>query len=194
MVTTFFSVKIARPAQDHPARKRRLGAPAAAGAAAAVIAVIALAACGSEQPAVSPGTGAPATVAAGPDVSGTSVLIRQDMDVIGARIPAPPAGSGTAQVEVSLADASTAGPDALLAASSPAARAIVFTTNGHDVPKITVPAAPAPDINTGPPNPDRVLLTGLRGPLRAGQTVTITLVFARAGQATLQVPVIPPVP
>ncbi|HEY1823925.1 MAG TPA: copper chaperone PCu(A)C [Trebonia sp.] len=191
MVTTFLSVKIARPAQDHPARRRRLGALTAAGAAAAVIA---LAACGSEEPAASPEAGAPQTVAAGPDVSGTSVLIRQDMDVIGARIPAPSAGSDTAQVEVSLADASTAGADTLVAASSPAARAIVFTTNGHTVPKITVPAAPAPDINTGPPNQDRVLLTGLRGTLRAGQTVTLTLVFAHAGQATLQVPVIPPVP
>jgi copper(I)-binding protein len=163
-------------------------------AAGAATAVIALAACGSEQPAASPDAGAPQTVAAAPDDSGTSAFIRQDMDVVGARIPAPSAGSGTAQLEVSLADASIAGPDTLLAASSPAARAIVFTADGHAVPEIPIPAAPAPGVDTGPPNPDRILLTGLHRTLRTGQTVAITLVFARAGRATLQVPVIPPVP
>jgi hypothetical protein len=47
---------------------------------------------------------------------------------------------------------------------------------------------------TGPPHPDRLLLTGLRRQLRTGQTVTIFLVFARVGHATLQVPVIEPTP
>jgi copper(I)-binding protein len=114
------------------------------------------------------------------------------MDVINARVPAPVAGSATAQVEMTLADTGTAGPDALLAAASPAARAIVFTSNGHAVPRITVPVAAGSSLSTGPPHPDRILLTGLRRQLRTGQTVTISLVFARAGHATLQVPVIEP--
>ncbi len=42
----------------------------------------------------------------------------------------------------------------------------------------------------GPPNPDRLLLTGVHGRLRPGQTVTLILTFARAGQITLRIPVI----
>jgi copper(I)-binding protein len=113
------------------------------------------------------------------------------VDVISARIPAPPDGSSTAQAEMTLA--STTGPDVLRAASSPAARAIVFTSHGRAVPQITIPLAVGSSLSTGPPYPDRILLTGLRGQLRAGQMVTISLTFARAGQATLHVPVIPPV-
>jgi hypothetical protein len=57
-----------------------------------------------------------------------------------------------------------------------------------------LPAAPlAPASPPARPNPDRILLTGLRRPLRLGQAVTITLTFAHAGQATLRVPVTPPV-
>jgi copper(I)-binding protein len=116
------------------------------------------------------------------------------MDVINARIPAPPAGSVTAQIEVTLADVSTARPDALRAATSPSARAVVFTSHGRLIPRITIPIAGGPIITTGPPYPYRILLTGLRRRLRTGQTVTISLSFARAGQATLRVPVVPPVP
>ena len=116
------------------------------------------------------------------------------MDVINARIPVPAAGAATAQVEIPLADTSTAGPDTLLAATSPAARAIVFTSNGQAVARVTIPVAAGSSLTTGPPHPDRILLTGLRRQLRTGQTVTVSLVFALAGHATLQVPVIEPTP
>ena len=69
----------------------------------------------------------------------------------------------------------------------------MFTSDGHATPRITIPVAAGASLSTGPPHPDRMLLTGLRHPLRAGQTVAISLVFARAGKATLQVPVVPPV-
>jgi hypothetical protein len=91
------------------------------------------------------------------------------MDVINARIPAPAAGSATAQVEVTLADTGTAGPGTLLAATSPAARAVIFTSNGHAVPRITIPVAAGSSLSTGPPHPDRFLPTGLRGQLRTGR-------------------------
>ncbi len=120
--------------------------------------------------------------------------IADSMDVINARIPALAADSATAQLEVTLADTSTEGSDMLLAAASPAARAIIFTSNGHTVPWITVPVADGASLSTGPPHQDRILLTGLRRQLRAGQTVSISLVFAQAGHATLQVPVIKPTP
>jgi hypothetical protein len=52
------------------------------------------------------------------------------------------------------------------------------------VPQITIPVGAGPSLSTGPPNPDRILLTGLGRQLRAEQTVTISLTFARAGHAT----------
>ena len=154
-------------------------------------AVTVLAACGS-PPSASPAPGEPGTAAAQP--GGTTLRIADSMDVINARIPAPAAGSATAQVEITLADISAAGPDTLLGATSPAARAVIFTSNGHAVPWITIPAAAGSSLSTGPPHPDRILLTGLRRQLRTGQTVTVSLVFAVAGHATLQVPVIEPTP
>jgi copper(I)-binding protein len=155
--------------------------------------VLALAACGQQasgaQAPVEIGTGTAPPAA--PDV--TTTEIADAMDIVNARIPAPAAGSGTAQVEVTFADTNTV-PDALRAASSPAARAVVFTSNGHTVPQISIPVANGVSVSTGPPYPDRILLTGLREQLRAGQTVAISLTFAKAGRATLQVPVIPPTP
>jgi copper(I)-binding protein len=71
---------------------------------------------------------------------------------------------------------------------------VEFTSNGHAVSQISIPLADGTSLSTGPPYPDRILLTGLLHPLRVGQVVTITLVFAQAGRATLQVPVVPPVP
>ena len=111
------------------------------------------------------------------------------MDVISARILAPTVGSSTAQAEMTLA--STTGPDTLRAASSPAARAVVFTSNGHAIASIAIPVAAGSSLSTGPPYPDRILLTDLRHPLHTGQMVAISLIFARAGQVTLQVPVVP---
>ena len=70
----------------------------------------------------------------------------------------------------------------------------MFTSDGRAIPRISIPVAAGSSLSTGPPYPDRILLTGLRHPLRTGQMVTISLTFARAGQATLQIPVIPPVP
>lgn len=164
-------------------------------AAGAVIAVAALAACGSEAPpTVGAAPGAPQTVAGGAGDAGLTTGVNNDIDVIDARIPAPSAGSTTAQVEVTLADINAAGPDTLLSATSPAARAITFTRDGHAIAGITIPVADGVSISTGPPNPDRILLTGLRTSLRSGQSVTISLVFARAGRATLRVPVVPAVP
>lgn len=163
-------------------------------AAGAAIMVVLLASCGSEQPPSGPPPVAPPTVASGPGSAGLSTEINHDIDVVDARVPAPPPGSTTAQVEMTLADINSAGPDTLLAATSPAARAVAFTGTGHAVAGITIPAAAGSSISTGPPNPDRILLSGLHHPLRAGQSITISLVFARAGHATLRVPVVSPVP
>ncbi len=181
----------AAPSPGRTAPRLLPGALTAVGAATAALTI---AACGSQQPAASPSQATPsiATVPAAP--LGTTVEVGGTMDVVTARIPAPPAGSATAQVEMTLADTSPAGPDTLRTASSPAARAIVFTSNGRVIPQITIPVAVGSSLTTGPPYPDRIVLTGLRHPLRTGQAVTISLTFAHAGRATFQVPVIPPVP
>ena len=120
--------------------------------------------------------------------AGALTVAAAAIDVIDARVPAPPARSATAQAEMTLA--STTGPDVLQRVVSPAARAITFTSNGHLIPQITIPVAEGSSLTIGPPYPDRILLTGLRHPLRIGQAVTITFTFAHA---TLQVPVTPPV-
>jgi copper(I)-binding protein len=160
-------------------------------AAGAVAAAITITACGLEQPPASAGTQATQTAATVPGATGTTVQVGRAMDVINARIPAPPAGAATAQVEMTLADVNTTWPDVLRAASSRAAAAIVFTIGGQAVPRIVIPVASGSSISTGPLHPDRILLTGLRHPLRTGQTVTISLTFALAGHATIHVPVIP---
>jgi copper(I)-binding protein len=176
--------------RNWPSGQRSLRVLAAAGTASAVIGI---AAC-SPQPSGVSGTGEPGTAVAQPAAAeGITTEIADSIDVINARIPAPPEGSDTAQVEMTMADTNIAGPDTLREPSSPAARAVVFTSSGHAVPEVTIPVADGSSLTTGPPDPDRILLTGLRRPLRAGQTVAITLVFARAGQGALRVPVVPPV-
>jgi copper(I)-binding protein len=154
-------------------------------------AVIALAACSQQASGASAsfevGTAAAPTTA--PDA--TTTEIANLMDIVNARIPAPAKGSTTTQLEVTLADTG-ATPDALQSASSPVASSVVFTSNGHTIPQISIPVANGVFLSTGPPYPDRILLNGLHQQLRAGQTVAITLTFAHAGRTTLQVPVVPP--
>jgi copper(I)-binding protein len=152
-------------------------------------AILALAACSRQQGTIEPAAAPQATT--GSSGTGTTIELNAAIDVIDARIPAPPAGASTAQIEVTLA--STTGPDVLKAAATPAARSITFTSNGHPIARLTIPLAAGSSLTTGPPYPDRILLTGLRHPLRPGQAVTITLTFTHAGQATLRVPVTPPV-
>lgn len=165
------------------------------GAAGTVIAIVALSACGSEQPpTVGPVAGAPQTIASGSASAGLSTEVNNDVDVIDARIPLPSADSTTAQIEMTMASTNVTGPDTLRAATSPAARAVVFTSNNQVIKSINVPVANGRSVSTGAPNPDRMLLTGLGHPLRAGQSVTVSLVFARAGDATLHIPVVPAVP
>lgn len=176
---------------DHRACRQPLRVVLAAGG---VTAVTCLSACGVVQPAANAGEqasqGAPAKSAS----TGTTLQVGGAMDIVDAFIPAPRAGSATAQVEMTLANTDTAGPDVLRAASSPAARSIIFAISGLTVPHIVIPVADGSSVTTGPPYPDRIVLTGLRHPLRAGQTVTISLTFTQAGRATIQVPVIPATP
>jgi periplasmic copper chaperone A len=157
-------------------------------AAAVAVLAAATAGCGQESPAVvaGPGQGGAGSTAG----QGTNLRVGSFVEVLGARIPAPSARSAQAQVEMTLANTSTAAA-VLVEASSPAARGAEFTSHGHVIAQITIPTSAGFALPIGPPNPDCLVLTGLRRQLRPGQFVTLDLTFARAGHATLRVPVIP---
>jgi copper(I)-binding protein len=155
---------------------------------AAGISVGAVAACGSEEP-NTPGPQVPSIVASAGQNSGTTTQIGSFVDVITARIPAPPAGAGQAQLEMTLAVTNPGTSVALTAVSSPAARRAVLLTRGHATARISVPVQAGENIQIGPPAPDEIMLAGLRERLRLGQSVAVTMTFGRSGRATLTVPV-----
>jgi copper(I)-binding protein len=176
-----------RAARAGPAGRAARGAVAAVGTA---VLAASLAACGSESPAIVAGPAQSGAVS-GLSAAGASARVGPFVEVIGARILAQAAGSGQAQVAMTLVN-TNAGADAVLAgASSPAARAAVFTRQGRVIRQIVIPVAAGSALPVGPPNPDRVLLTGLRERLLAGRSVKLKLVFTGAGHITLTVPVIP---
>ncbi len=92
---------------------------------------------------------------------------------------------------MTLANTNPAAAAVLLKTSSPAAQGAEFTSRGHVITRITIPTSAGFALLIGPPNADRLVVTGLRRPLRRGQLVTLDLTFARAGHATLRVAVIP---
>jgi hypothetical protein len=149
------------------------------GALVADVTVVAaaLAGCGQESPAVvvGPDRGASGS----PGSQGTTVRVGSFVEVIGARIPAPPARSAQAQVEMTLAQHQ----------SIRRRGGAEFTSRGRVIAQITIPTSAGSALLIGPPNPARLVLTGLRRQLRPGQLVTLDLTFARAGHATLRVPV-----
>jgi len=160
-------------------------------ALAATVAVLAaaIAGCGQESPAVAAGPGYAG--AGSPGGQGATVRVGSFVEVIGARIPVPPARSARAQVEMTLVNTNPSMAAVLLKASSAAAQGAEFTSRGRVIAQITIPTSAGFALPVGPPNPDRLVLTGLRHQLRPGQLVTLDLTFARAGHATLRVPVIP---
>jgi len=156
-------------------------------AAAVTVLAVAIAGCGQESPAIGAGPGQ--SGAGSPVGQGATVRVGSFVEVLGARIPVPSARS--AQVEMTLANTNPSAAAVLLAASSPAARGTEFISRGRAIAQITIPTSAGSALPIGPPNPDRLVLTGLRRPLRPGQLVTLDLTFARAGRAVLRVPVIP---
>ena len=165
----------------------------AAGLAAAAItlpslALVSLTGCGPESPAAVPGPPRPG--ATGTSQAGANARVGAFVEVIGARIPAPAARAGRAEVAMALVNTDPGTKAELARASSPAARGAEFTHLGRVVSQITIPVSAGGALAVGPPHPYRLLLTGMAGQLRPGQVVTLTLAFARAGQVTLRVPVI----
>jgi copper(I)-binding protein len=188
-------------------RRARIGTAAVLAIAVAAV-TAAVAGCGSEEPStpgaepsgpaatssagVSGGSGAAGgagTDGAGTDGSGTTAEIGSFADVVSARIPDPGAHATTAQLEMTLAAFSPGQSSALTAVSTPAAARAELLNDGKPVSKIVIPISAGASIQTGPPSPYEVELTGLRGPLKLGDTVKVTMTFGSAGQGTLTVPV-----
>jgi copper(I)-binding protein len=169
-------------------RRARWLARAGCAVVAAGVSVGAVAACGSEEP-DTPGPQVPSIVASAGQNSGTTTQIGSFVDVITARIPAPSAGAGQAQLEMTLAVTTPGTSVALTGVSSPVARHAVLLSHGHVTARIDVPLQAGENIPIGPPAPDEILLTGLHGQLRLGQSVAVTMAFGRSGRATLTVPV-----
>jgi copper(I)-binding protein len=88
----------------------------------------------------------------------------------------------------------TAGVDRLVAASSPAARAVELHQMAMDGGVMKMRAIPAIDIPAGgrvelKPGGYHVMLVDLKQPLKAGDRVPMTLTFERAGTLDIVVPV-----
>jgi copper(I)-binding protein len=168
-------------------------------AVAASVVMAAVAGCGSEEPGT-PGAEAPGPVVtstagsgtdsgAGTDSSGTTTEIGSFADVVSARIPDPGAHATTAQLEMTLAAFSPGQSSALTAVSTPAAARAELLSGGKPVSRIVIPISAGASIETGPPSPYEVELTGLRDPLKLGDSVKVTMTFGSAGRGTLTVPV-----
>lgn len=74
------------------------------------------------------------------------------------------------------------GSDQLTGASSTAAAAVTLEQDGRTVQQIPVPAL-------GRASGWAIVLTGTAGRLRVGSFIDLTLVFAKAGRTTLEIPV-----
>lgn len=160
----------------------------ACGVAAVLIPVVAVAGCGSEQP-TTPGQQAPASYAPAEQNGGVTVQVGGLVDVITARIPQPAAGATQAELEMTLAVTNPGDSAALTAVATPEAASAVLLAHGHAAAKISVPVSAGTNVQIGPPSPDQIVLKGLRGPLKLGQTVAVTMTFGKAASSTLNVPV-----
>jgi copper(I)-binding protein len=103
----------------------------------------------------------------------------------------PGAGPGAAYVTIHGGD----GPDRLLSASTPRARAVTMHTmlmqgsvmRMRQLDAIEVPAGAT--VTLAPNTPLHLMLEGLTAPLRQGDVVPLVLRFERAGERRIDVPV-----
>jgi copper(I)-binding protein len=101
--------------------------------------------------------------------------------VLGAASNGPAVAGGRAGVFMSLYSANG---DRLVSAKAPGTASQVSITGGS----VNLPAQSLVDLSGPVP---QVVLAGLANPLEGGETVTLNLDFAKAGQITLSVPVEP---
>jgi copper(I)-binding protein len=161
-----------------------------AGCAAAIVLIPigALAGCGSEDPS-SPGAQAPGVVAPDEQNSGTTAEFGSVVDIVSARIPAPAAGATQAELEMTLAVTSETTSETLTSVTTPAARGVELLSGGHAITRMSLVVPVGNSVQFGPPGTMDLLLTGLKGPLKLGQSVKVTMTFGKAATGTMSVPV-----
>jgi periplasmic copper chaperone A len=116
------------------------------------------------------------------DVGGRTGLAVRHLHVEGPALGSTFDLGGSVEVAGAFVNNSTKA-DSLLGATSDAAGSIVLLVDDRPVTSVPVPALGSSGTNW------RIELVGLTRALHAGQFVTVTLSFARAGRVTLQVPV-----
>lgn len=165
------------------ARSRRSRVAIGAGA---VVAALLVAGCGAGQVT---GTSTQRSSAGGANAGAGDVLVRDAEIKFGGGVPGAvvyPAGA-TAPLQMRIVNQGAVA-DKLLSASSPAASSV--QVSGHtDLPPgdvIVVNGGSAPLVGDWPV---QMSLTGLQQEVRAGLTYDVVLVFERAGQIRLSLPV-----
>lgn len=106
---------------------------------------------------------------------------------------ATPPGARTGAVYMTIANGGS-GADRLIAAASPAAASVELHTHIMEGGVARMRAIEAVEVSPGQPvvfQPGglHVMLFDLRAPLRDGESLSLTLTFARAGVVTLNVPI-----
>jgi periplasmic copper chaperone A len=130
----------------------------------------------------------PATAAMADDVRVGAIVIR---DPWARASPSPMMQAGAAYAQL---ENTGSRPDRLIAAASPAAERVELHTHIKDGDIMRMRRVEAIEVPPGErtvlqPGGLHVMLMGLRQPLRAGETVPLTLVFEEAGSVELAVPV-----
>jgi len=122
--------------------------------------------------------------------AGTISRVRVQVTLAAVPVPAFTAGAGAGRTAPAYLDIRNLSgqPDELTSARSPAASRVELRRRGAAAAGFGVPAHGT--VTLSPFGPDLVLV-GAR-PLRAGQTVPLTLMFRHAGQVTVTAAITPP--
>ncbi len=83
--------------------------------------------------------------------AGANARVGTFVEVLGARVPAPAARAGQAEVAMTLVNTDPSTNAVLVRASSPAARRAEFTRQGHVIPQISIPVRPGAPSWSGRP-------------------------------------------
>ncbi len=182
---TLTSVPSPAPADDRPRRGPRVPAGFVAAALAVLLGVAGLVA-GARQQAPATGGGAAPPAAAGGTVLG-------ELTVVDAYIRQP----ASPDVAAAYLTVRNDGDDTDRLSSAYCGAATTTTVHGGSAamePGETAPSTPVPvparSTVTLDPGKGHIMLDGLTGTLRAGDTVSLLLRFDKAGQVLVEVPVI----
>jgi len=112
------------------------------------------------------------------------------LEIIHPFLPNPPSPS-VAAIYLTVRNTGST-PDELVTASTPlTSQAMLMTENGDSMAALTDLVIPAHGEASLTPGKDHLMLENPATTFKVGQQVSVTLRFAKAGQVTLEVPVVP---